>query len=100
MNRRYRIIEEVGTSDILAAIAEKKAEVFDNINDGRADFKTTRRITINIEFKPDPDTGSVAISANIATKLAPVSLMALTHAVQQIALEDIETGEIEGETEE
>ena len=100
MNRRYRITEDVGTEDILNAITEKKAEVFDNIKDRRADFKTTRRITINIEFKPDPDTGSVSISANIATKLAPVSLMALTHAVQRIAFEDVETGEIEGGEEE
>jgi 5-enolpyruvylshikimate-3-phosphate synthase len=92
----YRIKEDVDTGSILDAIAAEKQRIMDNINDRRADAKKERRITLQIHFKPNPDTGSVTVGADINSSLAPLAIASLADAVTQISFDDVdeETGEL------
>lgn len=92
----YRINEDVDTGSILDAIAAEKQRIMDNINDRRADAKKERRITLQIHFKPNPDTGSVTVGADINSSLAPLAIASLADAVTQISFDDVdkETGEL------
>ena len=91
----YRINEDVDTGSILDAIAAEKQRIMDNINDRRADPKKERRITLQIHFKPNQDTGSVTVGADINSSLAPLAISSLADAVTQISFDDVdeETGE-------
>lgn len=91
----YRINEDVDTDSILDAIAAEKQRIMDNINDRRADAKKERKITLQIHFKPNPETGSVTVGADINSSLAPLSITSLADAVTQISFDDVdeETGE-------
>lgn len=91
----YRIKEDVDTDSILDAIAAEKQRIMDNINDRRADAKKERKITLQIHFKPNPETGSVTVGADINSSLAPLTIASLADAVTQISFDDVdeETGE-------
>lgn len=92
----YSIKEDVDTDSILDAIAAEKQRIMANINDRRADAKKERKITLQIHFKPNPDTGSVTVGADINSSLAPLAIASLADAVTQISFDDIdeETGEM------
>ena len=93
---KYRISKDVDTDDILEAIAAEKQRIMENINDRRADAKKERKITLQIHFKPNPDTGSVTVGADINSSLAPLAIASLADAVTQISFDEIdeETGEM------
>lgn len=93
---KYRISKDVDTDDILEAIAAEKQRIMENINDRRADAKKERKITLQIHFKPNPDTGSVTVGADINSSLAPLAIASLADAVTQISFDEIdeETGEL------
>ena len=92
----YSIKEDVDTDSILDAIAAEKQRIMANINDRRADAKKERKITLQIHFKPNPDTGSVTVGADINSSLAPLAIASLADAVTQISFDEIdeETGEL------
>lgn len=93
---KYRISKDVDTDDILEAIAAEKQRIMENINDLRADAKKERKITLQIHFKPNPDSGSVTVGADINSSLAPLAIASLADAVTQISFDEIdeETGEL------
>lgn len=93
---KYRISKDVDTDDILEAIAAEKQRIMANINDRRADAKKERKITLQIHFKPNPDSGSVTVGADINSSLAPLAIASLADAVTQISFDEIdeETGEL------
>ena len=93
---KYRISKDVDTDDILEAIAAEKQRIMENINDRRADAKKERKITLQIHFKPNPDSGSVTVGADINSSLAPLAIASLADAVTQISFDEIdeETGEL------
>lgn len=93
---KYRISKDVDTDDILEAIAAEKQRIMENINDNRADAKKERKITLQIHFKPNPDSGSVTVGADINSSLAPLAIASLADAVTQISFDEIdeETGEL------
>lgn len=93
---KYRISKDVDTDDILEAIATEKQRIMENINDRRADAKKERKITLQIHFKPNPDSGSVTVGADINSSLAPLAIASLADAVTQISFDEIdeETGEL------
>ena len=93
---KFRISKDVDTDDILEAIAAEKQRIMENINDRRADAKKERKITLQIHFKPNPDSGSVTVGADINSSLAPLAIASLADAVTQISFDEIdeETGEL------
>ena len=86
----YSIKDDVDTESILDAIAAEKQRVMANINDRRADAKKERKITLQIHFKPNPDSGSVTVGADINSTLAPLAIASLADAVTQISFNDID----------
>lgn len=94
--RRYTVKDDVNTDAIIDAIAAEKQRIMANINDRRADPKKERKTVLTIHYKPDPDTGSVTISADIGSTLAPLKLKEAGELACQISFEDLddETGEI------
>lgn len=94
--RRYTVKDDVNTDAIIDAIAAEKQRIIANINDRRADPKKERKTVLTIHYKPDPDTGSVTISADIGSTLAPLKLKEAGELACQISFEDLddETGEI------
>jgi 5-enolpyruvylshikimate-3-phosphate synthase len=87
---KYRISKDVDTDDILEAIATEKQRIMENINDRRADAKKERKITLQIHFKPNPDSGSVTVGADINSSLAPLAIASLADAVTQISFDEID----------
>lgn len=91
----YTVREDVDTDSIIDAIAAEKQRIFENITDPRAEFKKERKTVLTIHYKPDPDTRTVVISADISSTLAPLALSAASEIAQQITFDEMtdENGE-------
>ncbi len=93
---RYTVKEDIDTDAIVDAIAAEKKKIFENISDERTEFKKERKTTLTIHYKPNPDTRTVTISADIQSTLAPQALLAASEIASQISFDDIneEDGEV------
>ncbi|WP_150284134.1 replication terminator protein [Rummeliibacillus sp. TYF-LIM-RU47] len=66
-------------------------KVFNNIHDKNTKAKGKRSITIKLEFKPDDNRQTIAISSDFTTKLADVEGVSMTVLTGR----DLQTGAIE-----
>lgn len=66
-------------------------KVFNNIHDKNTKAKDKRSITIKLEFKPDDNRQTIAVSSDFTTKLADVEGVSMTVLTGR----DLQTGAIE-----
>lgn len=94
--RHYTVKEDINADAIIDAIAIEKQRIMANINDRRADPKKERKTVLTIHYKPDVDSGSVMITADIGSTLAPLKLKEVGELACQISFDDVdyETGEV------
>lgn len=86
MRRNYKAAT-VNMTAVIDAIAAEAEKILANINDPRADEKKERRITLQIHFKPNPESGIIGITSDINSTLAPKRIQEMAEICQQMQFE-------------